>query len=31
MRNMARAMTPGEIEDVAAFYARKASTGERRP
>jgi len=31
MRNMARAMTPGEIQEVAAFYARKASEGERRP
>jgi cytochrome c553 len=31
MRNMARAMTPGEIQEVAAFYARKASDAERRP
>ena len=31
MRNMARAMTPREIEEVAVFYARKASEGERRP
>ena len=31
MRNMARAMTPLEIQEVAAFYARKASGGERRP
>jgi cytochrome c553 len=30
MRNMARTMTPKEIEDVAAFYARKASAGEAR-
>ena len=30
MRNMARAMTPGEIQEVAAFYARKASDAERR-
>jgi cytochrome c553 len=29
MRNMARAMTPVEIEEVAAFYARKASDGEQ--
>ena len=28
MRNMARAMTPQEIEEVAAFYARKAGAGE---
>ena len=31
MRNMARAMTPREIQEVAAFYARKAGSGERRP
>jgi cytochrome c553 len=31
MRNMARAMTPLEIQELAAFYARKASEGERRP
>ena len=30
MRNMARGMTPGEIQEVATFYARKAGTGERR-
>jgi len=30
MRNMARGMTPGEIREVATFYARKAA-GERRP
>jgi len=30
MRNMARAMTPREIQEVAAFYARKAGSGERR-
>ena len=30
MRNMARAMTPREIQEVAAFYARKAGGGERR-
>ena len=30
MRNMARAMTPREIEEVADFYARKAGSGERR-
>jgi len=24
---MARAMTPGEIQEVAAFYARKAGGG----
>ena len=30
MRNMARAMTPPEIQEVAAFYARKASDAERR-
>ena len=29
MRNMARAMTPREIEEVAAFYARKSASGER--
>jgi cytochrome c553 len=28
MRNMVRAMTPTEIEEVATFYARKASAGE---
>jgi hypothetical protein len=28
MRNMVRAMTPREIDEVAAFYARKASAGE---
>lgn len=28
MRNMARAMTTREIEEVAAFYARKAGSGE---
>jgi cytochrome c553 len=28
MRNMVRAMTPQEIDEVAAFYARKASDGE---
>jgi len=27
---MARGMTPGEIREVATFYARKAA-GERRP
>ena len=31
MRNMARAMTPAEIQEVAAFYARKAGEGEHRP
>lgn len=31
MRNMARAMTPSEIQEVADFYARKAADGERRP
>jgi cytochrome c553 len=30
MRNMARAMTPNEIQEVADFYARKAGSGERR-
>jgi cytochrome c553 len=30
MRNMARAMTDREIEEVSAFYARKASSGESR-
>ena len=30
MRNVARQMTDGEIEDVAVFYARKASSGESR-
>ena len=30
MRNMARAMTPREIQEVATFYARKAGSGERR-
>jgi len=30
MRNMARAMTAGEIQELAAFYARKAGSGERR-
>jgi cytochrome c553 len=30
MRNMARAMTAREVEDVASFYARKASSGEKR-
>jgi cytochrome c553 len=29
MRNMARGMTPREIQEVAAFYARKAGNGER--
>ena len=29
MRNMARAMTSKEIEEVAGFYARKAASGER--
>jgi cytochrome c553 len=29
MRNMVRAMTPEEIDEVASFYARKASAGER--
>jgi cytochrome c553 len=29
MRNMARAMTSKEIEEVAGFYARKATSGER--
>ncbi|MFM9429100.1 cytochrome c553 [Variovorax sp. GrIS 2.14] len=29
MRNMVRAMTEAEIQDVAAFYARKASAGEK--
>jgi len=28
MRNMARPMTPKEIDEVAAFYARKASAGQ---
>lgn len=28
MRNMARAMTEAEIDEVATFYARKASSGE---
>ena len=28
MRNMVRAMTPEEINEVATFYARKASAGE---
>ncbi|HEY5757131.1 MAG TPA: c-type cytochrome [Steroidobacter sp.] len=28
MRNMARSMTPAEIDQVATFYARKASSGE---
>jgi cytochrome c553 len=28
MRNMARSMTPKEIDEVATFYARKASSGE---
>jgi cytochrome c553 len=28
MRNMARAMTDAEIDEVATFYARKASNGE---
>ena len=28
MRNMVRAMTPDEIDEVATFYARKASAGE---
>ena len=28
MRNMARSMTPEEIDEVATFYARKASSGE---
>lgn len=28
MRNMVRAMTPEEIDEVATFYARKASAGE---
>ncbi len=28
MRNMARTMTPREIDEVATFYARKASEGE---
>jgi hypothetical protein len=27
MRNMVRAMTPGEIDQVATFYARKAAPG----
>lgn len=30
MRNMVRAMTSAEIEEVASFYARKASAGEAR-
>ncbi len=30
MRNMARAMTAREIDEVSAFYARKASSGESR-
>ena len=30
MRNMARGMTPREIEEVAEFYAHKAGPGERR-
>lgn len=30
MRNMARNMTAGEIEEVANFYARKAAPGESR-
>lgn len=30
MRNVARQMTDVEIEDVAVFYARKASSGESR-
>jgi cytochrome c553 len=30
MRNMARAMTAREIDEVASFYARKASAGEAR-
>jgi cytochrome c553 len=29
MRNMARAMTPREIDEVATFYARKSASGER--
>jgi cytochrome c553 len=28
MRNVARTMTPQEIDEVATFYARKASAGE---
>jgi cytochrome c553 len=28
MRNMARPMTDGEIDEVAQFYARKASAGQ---
>ena len=30
MRNMARAMTSKEIEEISIFYARKASSGESR-
>ncbi len=30
MRNMARAMTAAEINEVSAFYARKAASGESR-
>ena len=30
MRSMVRRITPQEIEEVAVFYARKASAGERR-
>ena len=29
MRNVARLMTDAEIDDVAEFYARKASSGEK--
>ena len=30
MRNMVRLITPSEIDEVATFYARKASVAERR-
>ena len=30
MRNMVRAMTAGEIDEVSTFYARKASAGENK-
>ena len=30
MRNMARAMTAREVDDVSTFYARKAASAEKR-